>query len=155
MENMEYLRKNGGFKNEYLIYFLLDKGEVVYVGQSTKGLNRVKQHLYEGKKQFDDFKIEKCKSDRLNDLENYYILKYRPKYNNLLNNNMVSTLYIYTKVKEKFGFVVYSINYVNEVIKNLKSNYEIYNGQIKIHKDFADKISEFMINKAEEILNKF
>lgn len=155
MENMEYLRKNYGFKNEDLIYFLLNKGEVVYVGQTTKGFNRIKQHLYEGKKQFDDFKIEKCHRSRLNDLENYYILKYRPKYNNLLNNNMVSTLYIFTKIKEKFGYNVFTINYINELLKKLTSNYEIYNGKIKIHKSFADEISNFMINKAEEILNKF
>ena len=151
----EYLEQELEYPKEDFVYFLLNKGEIVYVGQTTRGLNRIKQHFYENKKEFDSFKIEKCHRSRLYELENYYILKYNPKYNFKLNNDMVSSLYIYTKIKEKFGYNIFTLNYINELLKRLTSNYIIYNGKIKIHKSFADEISEFMINKAEEILNKF
>ena len=88
-KRMKYLHEHGVFKPECIIYLLLNKGKVRYVGQSIYGLTRVKQHLLQKEKVFDDYKIIKCKKEELNDLENYYILKYNPTYNLTLHTNMV------------------------------------------------------------------
>lgn len=67
------------------IYFLIKKDEIVYVGQTTKGISRVYAHL--GDKDFDSYAILGCKEDELNDLEAYYIVEFNPCYNGTPPNN--------------------------------------------------------------------
>lgn len=69
--------------NECLIYFLLDHGEVVYVGQTRVGVSRVTQHT---DKQHDEAYVMPCSRSDLDLLENVYIWKYMPKYNKQPNN---------------------------------------------------------------------
>lgn len=68
---------------ECLIYFLLDHGEVVYVGQTRAGISRVFQHA---DKQHDEAYVLPCSRGDLDVLENTYIWKYMPKYNKQPNN---------------------------------------------------------------------
>ena len=62
---------------EPIIYFLLDKEDVVYVGQSKSGMGRPYQHK---DKVFDKISVLKCSEKVLDALETEYIKKYKPKY---------------------------------------------------------------------------
>lgn len=64
------------------VYFLIDNGEVVYVGQTKHGLARPLQHR---EKEYDEIKMLYCDSRNLDVLEDTYIRKYKPKYNKQLN----------------------------------------------------------------------
>ena len=61
------------------IYFLIHDDEVVYVGQTMRGLSRVYSHIHN--KHFTKIYIIECDEDELDYLEDYYIFKYRPIYN--------------------------------------------------------------------------
>jgi hypothetical protein len=61
------------------IYFLINKGVIVYVGQTTNFHLRIKQH--KKNKEFTSiFKI-KCNVNYLYKVENFYIKKFKPIYN--------------------------------------------------------------------------
>lgn len=63
------------------IYFLISKGEIVYVGQSkTDVLYRVAQHKRDGKV-FDRYSYMRCKPEQVDDLEALYIDAFLPKNN--------------------------------------------------------------------------
>lgn len=61
------------------VYFLFDKGVLVYVGETDNLFRRIGQHIAEGKKQFDSFEIYPC-ADRKR-LEGFLIRTLSPKYN--------------------------------------------------------------------------
>lgn len=66
------------------IYFLLDEnGEVVYVGQTTRGMSRIEAHYKD--KQFEKIYIIPTDETDLDYAETVYILKYTPKYNKTIN----------------------------------------------------------------------
>ena len=117
----------GNYPKETFVYFLLKNKKIVYVGQTTNGLNRIKEHLLNCNKDFDDFKILKCDESELNELENNYIIKYNPKYNKNLNSFNVKYLYITRKLKEKIGFNPYSVKLIKEIIHLCPFNKEIFN----------------------------
>ena len=62
-----------------LIYFLLREGSVVYVGKTTKGIQRILAHIED--KEFDSYAFFNCPEYLLNETENFYILKHCPEYN--------------------------------------------------------------------------
>lgn len=66
------------------IYFLLDNGEVVYVGKTEYGLKRVLCHISD--KVFDEIKVKLFPPSLLDEKETYYIAKYHPKYNHSIPN---------------------------------------------------------------------
>ncbi len=70
------------------IYFLVDNGNVVYVGQSVNIFSRVSQH-YNDKKQFTSFAYIVCEKNILDKMESLYIHLLKPKLNGLLNNGIV------------------------------------------------------------------
>lgn len=70
------------------VYALLDKGVCVYVGQSSNIPSRLHQHLREGVKDFDDYRIYFCKNRK--QLESDMIRILRPKYN-IMENNWVES----------------------------------------------------------------
>lgn len=61
------------------IYFLVLRGEIVYVGQSINPLCRLGQHAAE--RQFDSFVVLPCPVKELATIEGAYILALRPRYN--------------------------------------------------------------------------
>ena len=71
------------------IYFLCKEKEVVYVGQTRQGLYRPFSHT---NKDFDEIMICQCEEEDLDYMENEFILKYKPKYNNSLNLNCRYTI---------------------------------------------------------------
>ena len=66
-------------KSLCLVYFLLKGEEVVYVGQTTKGMSRPFQHALD--KDFDSVKVIETEKENLDILEGCFIEKYTPKYN--------------------------------------------------------------------------
>lgn len=80
------------------VYFLIDKKDVVYVGQTTIGLSRVYTHYKD--KTFTEIYVIECESDELDELENKYIIKYKPKYNLKLNTKLT---YTYGRVVKLFN----------------------------------------------------
>ena len=81
------IRNSESKRAKYLIYFLLDKKQIVYVGESQIGIPRIFQHR--ATKKFDDY-IYVCEK-QLPFLKNYYFRRYyerrwiikfkNPKYN--------------------------------------------------------------------------
>lgn len=66
-----------------IVYFLIDGDEVVYVGKSINGLQRVFSGHCD--KSYTDVIVKEIKDERvLNYAERYYIAKYRPKYNRIV-----------------------------------------------------------------------
>lgn len=60
------------------VYFLLCRGEVVYVGQSVNIYSRIAQHTY---KEFDSFAYIRCRECNLDKLESLYIHVLQPRLN--------------------------------------------------------------------------
>ena len=85
---------------DIFIYFLLDENnEVVYVGQTTNGLQRPYSHIIN--KEFNRVIIIPCDINELDEFENKYILKYRPKYNKILNFECMISLKHALKIYNK------------------------------------------------------
>lgn len=63
------------------VYFLLRKGRVVYVGQSTHIDARVADHRKAAWRVFDSFSYILCEKDQLNTLESLYIHLFLPEEN--------------------------------------------------------------------------
>jgi hypothetical protein len=67
------------------VYFLIDKDEVVYVGQSVNIYSRIGQHSY---KKFDRYAFIPCEASSLNTLESLYIHFLQPKLNANIHGQM-------------------------------------------------------------------
>ena len=67
------------------IYFLFDKGEVVYIGKSTDVFGRVHRHAIDGHKSFDAWAYLELGLDTIDKMERQYVQLLRPKYNVTFN----------------------------------------------------------------------
>jgi hypothetical protein len=63
------------------VYFLKQKGEIVYVGQSVCMAARVSNHLMEGRKEFDEAMFFRCEKAELDNWEGFFIRLLRPRLN--------------------------------------------------------------------------
>ena len=63
------------------VYFLYNKGELVYIGKATNITRRIIEHLDEGVKEFDKVRYSKLPIDSLSYVETTLIKELRPKYN--------------------------------------------------------------------------
>ncbi len=63
------------------IYFLVDKDEIVYVGQSRVAPERRIADARRKGLRFDSYFVLLCEWDELNELETQYIVEFDPKYN--------------------------------------------------------------------------
>lgn len=73
-------------KFNYYVYCLIYKNKIVYIGQTTNVVGRIKQHIKENQKEFDSWNVVKkvpygATADELLDYEKYYIKLFSPKYN--------------------------------------------------------------------------
>lgn len=134
-------------ENNTFVYLLLNDEEVVYVGQTTQGLKRIEQHQKEKKKIFNNYKIISCIKKDLNELENFYILKYQPKYNKKLNSVNVNENYIILRLKDEIGFNPYSIKFIEKIIDNCAYKKRKFKNKNSIKKEDADIIvNQLLIN---------
>ncbi|MBC8485860.1 MAG: hypothetical protein ISS80_04270 [Candidatus Cloacimonetes bacterium] len=69
------------------IYFLIEKNDIVYVGQSSEIIHRISNHAKDGNYNFDEFSYIKCPKEFLDNLEAYYIYTFKPKFNSVLPKN--------------------------------------------------------------------
>lgn len=63
------------------VYFLLDGGRVVYVGQAKNVNQRLKMHKIDPDKAFDSYAWVACEEEHLDTLEALYIMSLRPALN--------------------------------------------------------------------------
>ena len=105
---------------DYLIYFLLKENDVVYVGQTTRNLLRPFAHK---DKIFDSVAIIYQAEDRelLNEVEEFYIKKYSPKYNKVFNpdgyaNQVITDYAEIEKIKQLSSYFM-NLEQVNEQLK--------------------------------------
>lgn len=133
-----------------IIYFLTKNEEVVYVGQSKKGIGRIYYHICNYKKKdFDSCYYIHCNETELNELENYYMIKYSPKYNKRLNNLNTSyvsfALFYYTEYKSKNVPRLTFQEAKNEIIKN-NLYFKKFKNNVYLEKSQLKTINDFLIN---------
>ncbi len=132
------------------IYFLIEKDEVVYVGQTIQGMLRPFQHK---DKNFDTIKIIYCTPEDLDKLEEKYIKKYLPKYNQHCNYKFNYSL---TRVKNNIRKITSSSNYnivkLRKLLKQLGICYYIdsFQGSECITLDDYNKVLEYVKLHIEE-----
>ena len=139
-----------------MIYFLLKNNNVVYVGQSKEGMNRIYFHKF-SKKDFDNFCFINCNIKELDELENYYIMKYKPKYNKALNtvkNKLISytNFYYYKYSFEKAPKLSFQ-HAKRIIIKNKLYNVK-YKNFLYLKINDLDKINEFLTNISLKTIRK-
>lgn len=69
------------------VYFLVDKGDVVYVGQTKQPRSRVNAHKKNPDKIFDDVRYIEIHENELDRIENLFIQAIKPKYNSTIKEN--------------------------------------------------------------------
>lgn len=87
--NKEILSSKREFKEDYIIYALINNNEIVYIGQSKNIILRLSYHRTSNKV-FDSWCIVEnlgtyTTSREVNRLEEKYIKKFLPKYNKIHN----------------------------------------------------------------------
>lgn len=97
-----------------IIYFLLDNGNVVYVGQSKHGLQRPFSH---NDKKFTDVAYMNCEEKLLNYTETKYIRKYMPKYNKSMGNFDYSMYRIRKFIRENTLFKDITVTDIKKIIE--------------------------------------
>lgn len=99
------------------VYFLLKEGEVVYVGQTTIGLARPFAHY---DKEYDTVKALRCHRYYLDEMEDFYIRKYKPKYNKTRNYNVVCSLSrARNLIREDCDMPKYNLRKLRQVLSEL------------------------------------
>ena len=80
-EDITQYPKTNRHENQGFIYFLYDKGELIYIGSSKYPYKRVDQHGC------NEYQIFKVPLDEMWDYEAHYIVRYNPKLNKTLPSN--------------------------------------------------------------------
>lgn len=127
-----------------LVYFLLQDGEVVYVGQTAHGLSRPFSHH---DKVFDEVKILFCEPEELDLIEDKYIQKYKPRYNKQSNYAVRwSLLRVRDNVRRISGCESYTVPQLKRLLKTLN---------IKPEKDHFNKRETISFNEYTAVLSYF
>jgi hypothetical protein len=133
---------------EPFIYFLTQNNKVVYVGQTKKGIQRPLQHIKD--KDFDNIFVKFCNEKELDNQENKYILKYKPKYNKDLNYNEYISLRTLLKEMKK-NVEQYNLWKLRKDIKKLSIEIIEISNKEKISINDAIKVINYRY-KLEEVL---
>ncbi len=96
------------------IYFLVDNNEVVYVGKTKNGIKRITQHT---NKNFNSFGFIEYKENELDYYEDFYIMKYQPKYNNTYSCYRASLNGCYSKLSSKIRKYINIFEFANYIEK--------------------------------------
>ena len=127
------------------IYFLLKDSEVVYVGQTRKGLQRTFLHT---DKDFDEVKVIKCKTEELDILESYYISKYIPKYNKVIGKgNLLSVYKARNTLRKIKGFEKSTIPQLKKLLIKYKIEIITFNNIQYVKKDEYGKMLHTLTRK--------
>ena len=101
-------------KYKCFIYFLIKDDIVVYVGQTKNNLIRPFSHK---DKDFNRIEIMTCPENKLDIVEDAFILKYKPKYNKQMNKGY-RLLTFRNKLRNEFGNNI-TIKTIRKIIKEL------------------------------------
>lgn len=120
------------------IYFLIKDGEVAYVGKTKLGLGRPFQHSAD--KVFDHVKILPCDESELDELECFYIAKYKPEFNRYMGAGAYYRLAVAKRMVREAGYGDYTIWALKKDVKRLGIELENFNGNTYISKNDLDEI---------------
>lgn len=123
------------------IYYLLKDGEVVYVGQTRKGLSR--PFMHDGEKDFDEVKIIECELHELNVLESIAIEKYQPKQNVAAGALNVSMSCARNRVREITGNTEIYLSDIKKAMKSLGIEPYLVDMTPRIHAADVLKIANY------------
>ena len=121
------------------IYFLIKNNEIVYVGQSTRGIRRIYEHT---DKEFDYYNIIKVDKEELDLKETEAIIKFNPKYNKSIP--IKNNLYILkSKINKEYnispnGFRAIELKY--GIKPKYKKNYKRETIEFCIERGLKEKI---------------
>lgn len=141
--------------DDCFIYFLLDKNEVVYVGKTTQGISRPFNH--KSSKKFDQIKIIYFESDKLDEMEDFFIKKYKPKYNKISNYNQNYSLKrVIEKLKNEKVVNKISVVKLKKILKTIGVSIFIdeYTGKENIASEDYEKIKRYIGGDYVEIHNR-
>ena len=132
---------------ECFVYFLLREGEVVYVGQTTNGTARIRQHT---DKVFDEAYVMRCRRRDLDELEDKYIIKYDPAYNKKLNGVAHVSVplmkqQIRKEMRKRFANCCPTSGIVNKAIRSLGIETTTYNGALYITPDYYQDVFDYVL----------
>lgn len=99
------------------VYFLLQGDEVVYVGQTSAGLSRPFSHH---DKEYDLIKVMACPLNKLDETEDFYIGKYKPKYNKVRNYNIVFSLKRVKTLIREYYKPNFNLSSLKKILRELK-----------------------------------
>lgn len=129
---------------ETFVYFLLKHNEVVYVGQTQNGIARLAGHQM---KDYDEIYVMYCEPWQLDELEDKYITKYRPKYNRQPNFVMnISLQRVKKRLREESGNDRLTIWTIRHAIKELGIEPFLIETTPYVKRDEADRIITHIIN---------
>lgn len=134
-----------------IVYLLLDKDEVVYVGQSKVGLSRPYSHR---DKMFTDIAFIKCNEDELDDKETELIKKYKPKYNKKAGNSDYSITRTKNIIREQTNIHDFNLCDLKKLIKKFDVNTFEFENVLYIDKTSFNKIFDFVKETSTGITNK-
>lgn len=120
------------------IYFLMKNGEVAYVGKTKLGLGRPFQHSVD--KAFDHVKILPCDESELDELESFYIAKYKPEYNKYMGAESYYRLPVAKRKAREAGCNDYTVWALKKDAKRLGIELENFNGRVYIDKNDLNEI---------------
>lgn len=123
------------------VYFLLKDGEVVYVGQTRSGIGRLASHK---EKDYDAFAIMYCLPSQLDELEDLYMWKYKPKYNKMPNIVMnISLQALKKRIRKETGNDKLTIWPIRKAVRELGIEPFLVDKTAYIKRHEADKVSEY------------
>ncbi len=124
--------------DDVFVYYLVKDGEVVYVGQTTRGLSRPLTH---NDKDYDEIKFKYCSIDELDYLEDAMIKKYNPKYNRTVNHAVNLALpRARDEIREIFQIKSFGLPKLKRLIQELEIEPFMHNGIVYISTTDFDKI---------------
>lgn len=141
------------FDRECFVYFLLRDGEVVYVGQTTIGLSRIRQHK---DKVFDEVYVLRCDKHELDELEGAYIIKYNQVYNRKLNEGAyMSMAALKSGVRKDLKRLMSNVpcmtaNLVGQAVRDLGIKTYTYNDALYVKPSCFPRVLEYVMHEARQ-----
>ena len=132
-------------QNSSIVYFLLDKREVVYVGKSTVGVGRINQHT---DKQFDEAYIIPCHASDIDVYEDTFIWKYKPKYNKKPNDNESCSLKkLKQTIKRDYPELAVTLRDIKEAVVETEAEVGLFNGIAYLHGCDIAVVTDYVVEK--------
>ena len=124
------------------IYFLIKNDEVVYVGQTKKGLIRPLTHT---DKEYDSLKIIYLYEIDQDVLEDFYIRKYNPIYNKTYNNFVnLSLTTARNRIRKIIGYEKFTIPKLRKTMLYLNIEEKEMNNQHYINSNDFEILYNFL-----------